>query len=177
MAKEFGYKVTAFHHAVESYKIADMLKAEGICSAMWADWYGFKMESYDGIRENIALVNAAGACAIVHSDDENGIQRLNQEAAKAMAAGRRLGLAITPELAWTWLSLNPAKGLGIGDRTGSLEVGKAADVVLWSAEPFSVYARPMQVWIDGALMYDWGDPKRRPIADFELGQPGEGEVK
>lgn len=177
MSREFGYKVTAFHHAVESYKIADMLKAEGICSAMWADWYGFKMESFDGIRENIALVNAAGACAIVHSDDENGIQRLNQEAAKAMAAGRRLGFAITPELAWTWLSLNPAKGLGIGDRTGSLEPGKAADVVLWSAEPFSVYARPMNVWIDGALMYDWADPKRRPTADFELGQPGVGEVK
>jgi imidazolonepropionase-like amidohydrolase len=177
MSREFGYKVTAFHHAVESYKIADMLKGEGICSAMWADWYGFKMESYDGIRENIALVNAAGACAIVHSDDENGIQRLNQEAAKAIAAGRRLGLTITPELAWTWLSLNPAKGLGIGDRTGSLEAGKAADVVLWSAEPFSVYARPTHVWIDGALMYDWGDPKRRPTADFELGQPGAGEVK
>jgi hypothetical protein len=61
--------------------------------------------------------------------------------------------------------------------TGSLEVGKAADVVLWSAEPFSVYSRPMNVWIDGALMYDWGDPKRRPIADFELGQPGAGDVK
>ncbi|WP_156255015.1 amidohydrolase [Sandarakinorhabdus oryzae] len=177
MSKEFGYKITAFHHAVESYKLADTLKAEGICSAMWADWYGFKMESFDGIRENIALVNAAGACAIVHSDDENGIQRLNQEAAKAIAAGRRLGLPIAPEQAWTWLSLNPARGLGIADRTGSLEVGKAADVVLWSAEPFSVYARPMTVWIDGALMYDWGDPKRRPTADFELGQPGVGDVK
>ncbi|MCU0891102.1 MAG: amidohydrolase [Sandarakinorhabdus sp.] len=177
MSREFGYKVTAFHHAVESYKIADMLKAEGICSAMWADWYGFKMESFDGIRENIALVDAAGACAIVHSDDGNGIQRLNQEAAKAMAAGRRLGMTITPEHAWTWLSLNPAKGLGIGDRTGSLEPGKAADVVLWSAEPFSVYARPTHVWIDGALMHDWGDPKRRPVSDFELGQPGVGEVK
>ena len=177
MSKEFGYRITAFHHAVESYKLADTLKAEGICSAMWADWYGFKMESFDGIRENIALVNAAGACAIVHSDDENGIQRLNQEAAKAMAAGRRLGLPIAPELAWTWLSLNPARGLGIADRTGSLEVGKAADVVLWSAEPFSVYARPTRVWIDGALLYDWGDPKRRPTADFELGQPGAGDVK
>lgn len=177
MSKEFGYKITTFHHAVESYKLADTLKAEGICSAMWADWYGFKMESYDGIRENIALVDAAGACAIVHSDDENGIQRLNQEAAKAMAAGRRLGLAIAPEHAWTWLSLNPAKGLGIADRTGSLEVGKAADVVLWSAEPFSVLARPMTVWIDGAVMYDWADPNRRPISDFELGQPGAGELK
>ncbi|OYQ26026.1 amidohydrolase [Sandarakinorhabdus cyanobacteriorum] len=177
MAREFNYKVTTFHHAVESYKIADMLKAEGICSAMWADWYGFKMESFDGIKENIALVHNAGACAIVHSDDENGIQRLNQEASKALAAGRRLGINVPPETAWTWLSLNPAKGLGISDKTGSLEVGKAADVVLWSAEPFSVYARPMNVWIDGALMYDWGDPKRRPTSDFELGQPGVGEVK
>jgi imidazolonepropionase-like amidohydrolase len=177
MSHEFGYKITTFHHAVESYKIADILKTEGICSAMWADWYGFKMESFDAIRENIALVDKVGACAIVHSDDANGIQRLNQEAAKAIAAGRRMGLAITPEHAWTWLSLNPAKGLGIGDRTGSLEAGKAADVVLWSAEPFSVYARPMQVWIDGALMYDWGDAKRRPTADFELGQPGQGEPK
>ena len=177
MAHEFGYKITAFHHAVESYKIADLLKAEGICSAMWADWYGFKMESYDGIRENIALVDKAGACAIVHSDDANGIQRLNQEAAKAMAAGNRMGMGITPEHAFTWLSLNPARGLGIDKRTGSLELGKAADVVLWNANPFSVYARPEKVWIDGAVMYDWADPRRRPTADFELGQQGSGDTK
>jgi imidazolonepropionase-like amidohydrolase len=177
MAREFGYKVTAFHHAVESYKIADLLQAEGICSAMWADWYGFKMESYDGIRENIALVDHAGACAIVHSDDANGIQRLNQEAAKAMAAGNRLGLGITPEQAFKWLSLNPARGLGIDQTTGSLEPGKAADVVLWSGNPFSVYARPEKVWIDGAVMYDWADPARRPTADFELGQQGAGDPK
>src|SRR3546814_4165135 len=80
MAKEFGYRVAAFHHAVESYKIADLLRDNGICSAMWADWWGFKMESYDAIWENVAMVENAGACAIVHSDDENGIQRLNQEA-------------------------------------------------------------------------------------------------
>ena len=177
MAHEFGYKVTAFHHAVESYKVADLLKAEGICSAMWADWYGFKMESYDGIRENIALVDHAGACAIVHSDDPNGIQRLNQEAAKAMAAGNRMGFGITPEHAFTWLSLNPAKGLGIDKRTGSLEPGKAADVVLWNGDPFSVYSRPEKVWIDGAVMYDWADARRRPIADFELGQQGAGDPK
>jgi imidazolonepropionase-like amidohydrolase len=177
MAHEFGYKITAFHHAVESYKLADVLKTEGICSAMWADWYGFKMESYDGIRENIALVDKAGACAIVHSDDANGIQRLNQEAAKAMAAGNRMGMAITPEHAWTWLSLNPAKGLGIDKRTGSLEAGKAADVVLWNGDPFSVYSRPEKVWIDGAVMYDWADANRRPTADFELGQQGAGDPK
>ena len=144
---------------------------------MWADWYGFKMESYDGIRENIALVDKAGACAIVHCDDADGIQRLNQEAAKAMAAGNRMGLGITPEHAVTWFTLNPAKGLGIADRTGSLEPGKMGDVVLWSASPFSVYARPERVWIDGALMYDWADPARRPMADFELGQPGAGDPK
>ena len=177
MAREFGYKITAFHHAVESYKIADILAKEGICSAMWADWYGFKMESYDGIRENIALVDQAGACAIVHSDDADGIQRLNQEAAKAMAAGNRMGLGITPEHAMIWLTLNPAKGLGIADRTGSLETGKMGDVVLWNASPFSVYARPERVWIDGALMYDWADARRRPMADFELGQPGAGDPK
>ena len=177
MAREFGYKVTTFHHAVESYKIADLLKKEGICSAMWADWYGFKMESYDGIRENIALVDRAGACAIVHSDDPNGIQRLNQEAAKAMAAGNRMGFAITPEYAWTWLSLNPAKGLGIAAKTGSLERGKMGDVVLWSGNPFSVYSRAERVWIDGALVYDWADANRRPMADFELGQAGAGDPK
>ena len=177
MAHEFGYKISAFHHAVESYKIADLLAKEGICSAMWADWYGFKMESYDGINENIPLVHNAGGCAIVHSDDANGIQRLNQEAAKALADGRRAGINISEETAWTWLSANPAKALGIFDKTGSLKPGKMGDVVLWNADPFSVYARPERVWIDGALMYDANDPKRRPVSDFELGQPGEGDTK
>jgi len=177
MAKEFGYKVAAFHHAVESYKIADLLHANGICSAMWADWWGFKMESYDAIPENIPLVHNAGACAIVHSDDANGIQRLNQEAAKALADGRRMGIAISDEIAWTWLSYNPAKAMGIADKTGSLKPGKMADVVLWNGNPFSVYTRPERVWIDGALMYDANDPRRRPVSDFELGQTGEGDVK
>jgi imidazolonepropionase-like amidohydrolase len=177
MAKEFGYKVSTFHHAVESYKIADLLRENGICSAMWADWWGFKMESYDAVNENIPLVHNAGACAIVHSDDPNGIQRLNQEAAKALADGRRIGINIPDEVAWTWLSYNPAKAMGIGDRTGSLRPGKMADVVLWNGNPFSVYARPEKVWIDGALLYDALDPNRRPVSDFELGQPGEGDTK
>jgi len=177
VAKEMGYKIASFQHAVESYKIADLLRENGICSAMWADWYGFKMESFDGIQENIAFVERAGACAIVHSDDENGIQRLNQEAAKALAAGRRTGLQMTDAQAWKWLSANPAKSLGIYDRTGSLTVGKMADVVLWNGDPFSVYSRPDKVWIDGAMMYDSADPRRRPVSDFELGQPGDGDVK
>ena len=177
VAKEFGYKVAAFHHAVESYKIADLLRANGVCSAMWADWWGFKMEAYDGIKENIPFVHNAGACAIVHSDDENVIQRLYQEAAKALAAGRRAGIPITEEVAWTWLSSNPARALGIFNQTGSLSPGKMADVVLWNGNPFSVYTRPERVWIDGALLYNAANPAMRPVTDFELGQPGEGDVK
>jgi imidazolonepropionase-like amidohydrolase len=177
VAKEMGYKIASFQHAAESYKIADLLRENNICSAMWADWYGFKMEAFDGIQENVAFVERAGACAIVHSDDANGIQRLNQEAAKALAHGRRAGLQMTDAQAWKWLSANPARSLGIYDRTGSLAPGKMADVVLWNGDPFSVYSRPEKVWIDGAMMYDSNDPRRRPVSDFELGQPGEGDVK
>ena len=144
---------------------------------MWSDWYGFKMEAYDAIEENIAFVDKAGACAIVHSDDANGIQRLNQEAAKALAAGRRAGVVIADADAWKWLAINPAKALGIADQTGSLKAGKMADVVLWNGDPFSVYTRPDKVWIDGSMMYDAADPRRRPVSDFELGQPGEGDSK
>jgi imidazolonepropionase-like amidohydrolase len=177
MSHEFGYKIGTFHHAVEAYKIADLLAREGICASMWADWYGFKMESYDAIQENIPFVHNAGACAIVHSDDANGIQRLYQEAAKALADGRRAGINISDEVAFTWLTSNPAKSLGIFDKTGSLKAGKMADVVLWNGNPFSNYTRPERVWIDGALMYDANNPQRRPVSDFELGQPGEGDVK
>jgi imidazolonepropionase-like amidohydrolase len=177
MSKEFGYHVTAFHHGVEAYKVADLLKANNICAVVWADWYGFKMESYDGIPENLAILQKTGTCAMIHSDDENGIQRLNQEVAKAQAAGRRAGIMIPDEVAWEWLSYNPARALGIADRTGSLRPGKMADVVLWNGNPLSVYSRPDKVWIDGALLYDAHDPKRRPVSDFELGQPGEGDVK
>jgi len=178
MSKEFGYHITAFHHAVEAYKIADILAANDICAVMWADWYGFKMEAYDAIKENIPLVQNAGACAIVHSDDANYIQRLNQEAAKALADGIRAGIPnLNEAVAWEWLSRNPAKALGILDKTGTLAQGKMADVVLWNGDPFSDYSRPERVWIDGAEMYDANNPKKRPVSDFELGQPGEGDVK
>jgi len=177
MAKEMGYKVSAFHHAVESYKIGDLLRQNDICSAVWADWYGFKMEAYDGIPENAALIAKAGACVIIHSDDENGIQRLNQEAAKAQAAGKRIGIDISDAQVIGWITYNPAKAMGIADETGSLEKGKMADVVLWNGDPLSVYTRPEKVWIDGAMLFDADNPKLRPVSDFELGQPGEGDVK
>ena len=148
-----------------------------MCAAVWADWYGFKMEFYDAVKENLPLVQNAGACAMIHSDDANGIQRLNQEVAKTLADGRRAGINVPDEVAWEWLSRNPAKALGILNRTGTLTPGKMADVVLWNGNPYSDYTRPERVWIDGAQMYDANDPKRRPVSDFELGQPGEGDVK
>ena len=98
LSKEFNYKITAFHHAVEAYKIADLLADEGICAALWADWWGFKHEAYDMVQANIAIIDQARngtGCAIVHSDDAVGIQHLNQEAAKAMAAGNRAGYEIS----------------------------------------------------------------------------------
>ena len=172
MSKEFDYKITTFHHAVEAYKVADALAEHGICAAMWADWWGFKHEAYDMVQANIAIVDQArggSGCAIVHSDDEVGIQHLNQEAAKAMAAGNRAGYDISQARAMKWITYNPAKAAGILDQTGTLEVGKDADVVLWSGNPFSVYSKAEKVFIDGALAYDRDDPKKRPVTDFELG--------
>jgi len=171
IAKEFGFKIKTFHHATESYKVADLLAREGICSAMWAGWWGFKMESFDGIEANAPIVHRAGACAVIHSDDANIIQRLNQEAAAALSAGNAAGMNISRAEAMQWITLNAAKGMGIDAQTGSLEPGKMADVVIWSADPFSVYAQAQQVYIDGALVYDRRDPRYQPKSDFELGQP------
>ena len=169
IAKEFDYKVTTFHHAIEAYKIGDLLKENDVCAAMWADWYGFKAEAYDTIQENVPFVHAQGACAMIHSDDSYGIQRLNQEVAKAWSDGNRAGLDIPKAEAWKWLSYNPAKALGVLDEIGSLEVGKRADIILWTAEPFSTYARPQKVMIDGAVLYD-RDTGLKPKSDFRLGQ-------
>ena len=171
LAEEFGFKIAAFHHAVEAYKIADLLAQNGICGAEWADWWGFKMEAFDGVMENLALTDMPeNGCAVVHSDSAEGIQRLNQEAAKAMTRGVRMGLDISREHAMKWLTLNPAKALGIDKVTGTLEAGKMGDVVIWNGDPFSVYALAEQVFIDGALVYDRANPPAKPASDFLLGQ-------
>ena len=169
VAKEFGYRITAFHHAAEAYKIPDLLAENDICAAVWADWWGFKMEAFDGIRENAAMVADAGACAIVHSDDQRGIQRLNQETAKIIGAAARVGIDIAPEQAIRWITINAARSLGIADSVGTLESGKMADVTVWDGDPFSVYSRVQRVFIDGALVFDRDDPSVNPETDFSLG--------
>ena len=171
VAKEFNYKITAFHHGVEAYKIADLLADNGICGALWADWWGFKHEAYDMVQANIAIVDQARngtGCAIVHSDDERGIQRLNQEAAKAWSAGNRAGYNISKARAINWITSNPAKAAGIYDRTGSIVAGKDADLVLWSKNHFSVYALAEKVYIDGGLAFD-REAGFYPVSDFDLG--------
>ena len=172
IAEEFGYKITAFHHAVEAYKIADLLADNGICGALWADWWGFKHEAYDMVQENIAIIDQARngtGCAVVHSDDAIGIQHLNQEAAKALAAGNRAGFNISKARAMKWITSNPAKAAGIEKTTGSLVKGKNADVVIWNKNPFSVYAIAQKVFIDGNLMFDRDDSSSKPVSDFDLG--------
>jgi imidazolonepropionase-like amidohydrolase len=170
LSDEVGFKVRSFHHALEAYKIrGELAKRGGIGVSTWADWWGFKLEAYDGIPENAALVHEAGARAIIHSDSPEGIQRLNQEAGKALGSGKAGGIAVTEEDAIRWVTANPAWALGVGDRTGTLEVGKDADVVLWDKNPFSVYASAEKVWIDGVMVVD-RKAEAPPWSDFELGQ-------
>ena len=181
IAKEFNYKITAFHHGVEAYKIADLLAENNICGALWADWWGFKHEAYDMVQANIAIVDQAlggKGCAIVHSDDAIGIQHLNQEASKALSAGLRAGFDITKARAMNWITSNPAKAAGIYEQTGSLKVGKNADVVIWSKNPFSVYALVEKVFIDGATAYD-KESDFQPASDFDVGiiSPNKNRIK
>jgi imidazolonepropionase-like amidohydrolase len=169
IAREFGYRIRSFHHGVEAYKIADLLARDSIAASVWADWGAFKLEAADAVRGNMALLTHAGVRTVMHSDDPDGEQRLNQEAAKAMAEGNRIGVPISEDDAVKWMTINPAWTLGIDNVTGSIERGKNADVVLWSADPFSVYSRAEKVWIDGAMLFDRLDPAARWRTDFELG--------
>ena len=177
MSKEFGYEIAAFHHAVEAYKAAPLLAENGICGVMWADWWGFKQEAFDMVRENIALVDYAQACAVIHSDDPIQIQRLNQEIAKAMSAGNRMGLDISPAKAFRWGTYNAAKSLGLEDQIGSIAPGKNADIVLWTQHPLSIYSHVSKVWIDGALRFDRNNAAVQPTSDFNLGIIKAGAVR
>jgi imidazolonepropionase-like amidohydrolase len=174
LAKEFGFSIRSFHHAVEAYKIADLLAASGTAASVWSDWGGFKMEAFDNINENLALLTQAGVRAVLHTDSPDGIQRMNQDMAKAYFAGVRAGLTLTREDAIKWVTANPAWVLGIDQWTGTITPGKMADVVLWSGDPFSVYSKTEKVFAEGWLVFDRLDPKRQYQSDFNLGQTAPG---
>ena len=174
LAREFGFKIRSFHHGIEAYKIADLLAANQTAASIWADWGGFKMEAYDEILENAALVTQAGARAIIHTDSPDGIQRMNQDMAKAFYAGLAANISLTRDQAIRWITANPAWVLGIDQSTGTLEPGKMADVVLWSGDPFSVYSKAEKVWNEGWLVFDRLDPKHQYKTDFNIGQTAPG---
>jgi len=168
--EEFGVHLTAVHHAVEAYKIAPFLVQKQVCAVVWPDWWGFKREAEDGIPENGAFIDAAGGCVVMHSDIPVLGSLLNIEAAKAAAAGRRAGLAISEEHAIRWITSNAAKALGLESQVGHLASGMNADVVVWSGNPFSIYSKADLVFIDGAVAYDRHGPSSQRPSDLELGR-------
>ena len=169
LSDETGFKIRSFHHATSAYKLRDILAERDVSVSTWADWWGFKLEAHDAITENAALIHEAGARAIIHSDSARGIQRLNQEASKALHAGKRAGVELTEDAALRWITANPAWALGIDEEVGTLSAGKRADVVVWDRHPFSVYASARWVFVDGTLRYD-KERQDPPWSDFELGQ-------
>ena len=148
-AHEFGYKIRAFHHALEAYKVPEKLAAENIGIATFADWWGYKQEAWDAIPWNAVMAMRKGVRVAIKSDSEDYTRRLNQEAAKAM----RYGGAMEEE-ALKMITLNAAWIVGVDDRVGSLDVGKDADIVIWDGYPLSSYGVPEKVFIDGEVYFD-----------------------
>jgi len=149
MAREFGYKIRAFHHALEVYKVADKVAAEGIGMATFADWWGFKHEAFDAIPWNAVMSMRKGVRVAIKSDSDDFARRLNQEAAKAVRYG-----GATEDEALRMITLNAAWVVGVEDRVGSLDVGKDADIAIWNHHPLSNYALVDQVLIDGEVFFD-----------------------
>ncbi|HET9181777.1 MAG TPA: amidohydrolase [Candidatus Angelobacter sp.] len=148
IAKEFGYKIRAFHHALEAYKVADKIAANGVAVATWPDWWGFKVEAWDGIPWNAAIALHNGVRVALKSDSADVTRRLNQEAGKIMHYG------VSEDDALKMITLNPAWIIGVDNRVGSLDVGKDADITIWNSYPLSSFALVDKVFIDGDLFFD-----------------------
>jgi len=149
LAKEFGVKVNSLIHFNEGYKIADQIAKNGAAASVFSDWWDYKYEVYEGISYNAAMLLSQGVLVCINSDDDEMGRRLNQEAAKIMKYG---GISETQAL--DLVTINPAIMLHLGDRTGSIKVGKDADLVLWTDYPLSVYAHANKTMVDGIIYYD-----------------------
>lgn len=149
IADEFGFKVRTFQHVLEGYKVAKEIARHGAGASTFADFWGYKIEAYDAIPYNAAILTRAGVIVSMNSDSDERARRLNIEAAKAMRYG-----GLTEEQALKLVTINPAIQLGIQDRVGSLEVGKDADLAIWNGHPLSVYSRVDTTFIDGDVFFD-----------------------
>ncbi len=149
IAKEYGYKIRAFHHALEMYKVGDKIAKDDTAIATFADWWGYKDEAWDAIPWNAVMSMRQGVRVALKSDSNDHIRRLNQEAGKMVHYG-----GATEDEAIAMVTLNPAWIIGVQDHTGSIDVGKDADLVIWNMDPLSTYARAEKVYIDGDLFFD-----------------------
>lgn len=149
VADKAGFKVNTFTHILEGYKVADKMLKHGANASTFSDWWAYKMEVEDAIPYNAAIMHKVGLNVAINSDDAEMARRLNQEAAKTMKYGD-----LTEEEAFKMVTLNPAKMLHVDDRVGSLKVGKDADVVVWSDNPLSIYAKSLYTIVDGVIYFD-----------------------
>ena len=149
IAKQYGFKIRAFHHALEMYKVADQIAPTGTAIATFADWWGYKDEAWDAIPWNAVMSMRAGIRVALKSDSNDYVRRLNQEAGKMVHYG-----GATEEEALRMITLNPAWIIGVDDRVGSIDTGKDADLVIWNMDPLSTYARAEKIYIDGDLFFD-----------------------
>jgi imidazolonepropionase-like amidohydrolase len=154
VADSMGFRINTFTHILEGYKVADKMKAHGVGASTFSDWWAYKFEVNDAIPYNGAILDEVGVVTAYNSDDSEMARRLNQEAAKAVKYG-----GVSQENAWKFVTLNPAKLLHLDDRMGSIKVGKDADVVLWTDNPLSVYAKVKQTYVDGVCYYDEAEDK------------------
>jgi imidazolonepropionase-like amidohydrolase len=154
LAEEFDFRIHAFHHGVEAFKIAPEIAAHGAAAVVWSDWGAFKVESFDNTTFNARILSDAGVLTSLHSDDSQIATRMNWEAAKMLRTG------LTEEQALALVTINTARVLGIDQRVGSLEAGKDADFVVWNGNPLSTETRVEQTWIDGRRYFDTGEDRQ-----------------
>ena len=163
IADDYGFKIRTFQHVLEGYKVAKEIAAHGAGGSTFSDWWGFKMEAYDAIPYNAAVMAKKGVVVSLNSDDAELMRRLNTEAAKAMKYG-----GMTREEALAMVTLNPAKQLGVDNRVGSIEVGKDADLVIYDKDPLSTMSKVQKVMIDGTKYFDRDvNLSGRPMKDAE----------
>ena len=149
VAEKFDFNINTFTHILEGYKVADKMKAHGVGGSTFSDWWAYKYEVNDAIPYNAAIMQKQGVTVAINSDDAEMSRRLNQEAAKTIKYG-----GLTEQEAWETVTINPAKLLHIDNRTGSIEIGKDADVVVWSGNPLSVYSKAETTIVDGTIYFD-----------------------